>query len=86
MTEERKKEAFGMKLKERKDEIIALYLSRSHTHHPLFSAQQTWNEKKEEWKIEREQHTKQNTTPKFSQMSKGIPYWVQLGMFLLSEA
>ena len=50
MTEERKKEAFGMKLKERKDEIIALYLSRSHTHHPLFSAQQTWNEKKGERK------------------------------------
>jgi hypothetical protein len=50
MTEERKKEAFGMKRKQRKDEIIALYLSRSHTHHPLFSAQQTWNEKKGERK------------------------------------
>jgi hypothetical protein len=64
-----------------KDEIIALYLSHSHTSHPLFSAQPTWNEKVGQ-KKERKRVSIQSGTPqqKFSQMSKGIPYWVRVGL------
>jgi len=59
---ERKKESIW---NGRKDEIIALYLS----YHLLFSAPQTWNEKKEGRK-DREQHTKRNTTTKILSMSR----------------
>jgi hypothetical protein len=69
----RKNEAFGMKWNGKwKDEIIALYLSQHN--HPLFSAQQTWNEKvgqKERKRVSIQSGTQQQ---KFSQMSKGIPY------------
>jgi hypothetical protein len=55
---------------ERKDEIIALYLSSPHS---VFSTQQTWNEKKEEKKKE---SCIQSGTQQILSMSKGIPYWV----------
>jgi hypothetical protein len=81
MNDERKKE----RKKEstwngRNDEIITLYLSS-----PLLSSA---NMEREERKERKKESSIQSGTQqqKFSQMSKGIPYWVRIGLFLLSQA
>jgi hypothetical protein len=83
MTEGRKKESIW---NGRKDEIIALYLSHSHSHHPSSQLSKHGTRRRKKDRKKESSIRSETQQQKFSQMSKGIPYWVRFGLFLLSQA